>query len=52
MNMKPFSEQMAKQIAMIFLPGSDVNTPVVTMLFWTQSTPGVAHPSPLKKNRR
>ena len=43
---------MAKQIAKIFLPGSDVNTPVVTMLFWTQSTPGVAHPSPLKKNRR
>ena len=43
---------MAKQIAKIFLPGSDVNTPVVIMLFWTQSTPWVAHPSPLKKKCR
>ena len=50
--MSAFFEQMAKQIAKIFLPGLDVNTPVVTMLFWTQSTPGVAHPSPLKKNSR
>ena len=39
MDMKPFFKQMAKQIAKIFLSGSDINTPVVIMLFWTQSTP-------------
>ena len=50
MDMKPFFEQTAKQIAQIFLSGSDIITPVVIMLFWTHSTPGVAHPSPLKKN--
>ena len=43
---------MAKQIAKIFLSGSDINTPVVIMLFWTQSTPRVANPSPLNKKRR
>ena len=41
---------MAKQIAEIFLSGSDIITPVVIMLFWTLPNPWVAHPSPLKKN--
>ena len=52
MDMKPFFEQTAKQIAQIFLSGSDIITPVVIMLFWTRPTPRVAHPSPLKKKRR
>ena len=43
---------MAKQIAEIFLSGSDIITPVVIMLFWTLPNPWVAHPSPLKKKRR
>ena len=50
--MKAFFEETAKQIYKIFLSGSDINTPVVIMLFWTRPTPRVAHPSPLKKNRR
>ena len=33
MDMFAFFEQMAKQIAKIFFPASDLNTPVVTMLF-------------------
>ena len=49
MDMSAFFEQTAKQISKIFLPGSDINTPVVTMLFWTRSTPRVTRPSPLKK---
>ena len=48
MDMKPFFEEMAKQIAKIFLPGSDIINPVVTMLFWTGSTPRVTRPSPSK----
>ena len=48
MDMKPFFEQMAKQIAQIFWPDSDINTPVVTMLFWTSSAPRVTRPSPSK----
>ena len=47
--MKAFFEETAKQIYKIFLSGSDINTPVVIMLFWTRPTPRVAHPSPLKK---
>ena len=50
--MSAFFEQTAKQIFKIFLPGSDINTPVVIMLFWTRPNPRVAHLSPLKKNRR
>ena len=50
MDMKSFFEQTAKQIPKIFLPGSNIITPVVIMLFWTRPTPSVAHPSPLKKN--
>ena len=46
MDMFAFFEQTAKQIAEIFLSGSDINTPVVTMLFWTSSTPRVTRPSP------
>ena len=49
MDMKAFFEETAKQIYKIFLSGSDINTPVVIMLFWTRPTPRVAHPSPLKK---
>ena len=52
MDMKSFFEQTAKQIPKIFLPGSNIITPVVIMLFWTRPTPSVAHPSPLKKKRR
>ena len=52
MDMKAFFEETAKQIYKIFLPGSDINTPVVIMLFWTRPNPRVAHLSPLKKNRR
>ena len=50
MDMKSFFEQTAEQIPKIFLPGSNIITPVVIMLFWTRPTPRVAHPSPLKKN--
>ena len=50
MDMLPFFEETAKQIYKIFLSGSDMNPPVVIMLFWTRPTPRVAHPSPLKKN--
>ena len=48
MDMLPFFEQTAKQIAKIFLSGSDINIPVVTMLFWTRCTPRVTRPSPSK----
>ena len=48
MDMLPFFEQTAKQIAKLFLSGSDIDTPVVTMLFWTCPTPRVARPSPSK----
>ena len=52
MDMKSFFEQTAKQIPKIFLPGSNIITLVVIMLFWTRPTPSSAHPSPLKKKRR
>ena len=50
--MSAFFRQTAKQIYKMFLSGSDINTPVVIMLFWTRPNPRVAHLSPLKKNRR
>ena len=46
--MLPFFEQTAKQIAKLFLSGSDIDTPVVTMLFWTRPTPRVTLPKPSK----
>ena len=49
MDMKAFFEETVKQIYKIFLSGSDINTPVVIMLFWTRPNPRVAHLSPLKK---
>ena len=49
--MKAFFEETAKQIYKIFLSDSDINTPVVIMLFWTRPTPRVAHPSPLKRKK-
>ena len=48
--MSAFFRQTAKQIYKMFLSGSDINTPVVIMLFWTRPNPRVAHLSPLKKN--
>ena len=48
MDMKAFIEETAKQIYKIFLSGSDINAPVVTMLFWTCSPPRVTRPSPSK----
>ena len=50
--MSAFFRQTAKQIYKMSLSGSDINTPVVIMLFWTRPNPRVAHLSPLKKNRR
>ena len=50
--MSAFFRQTAKQIYKMFLSGSDINTPVVIMLFWTLPKPWVAHPSPLKKKLR
>ena len=47
--MSAFFRQTAKQIYKMFLSGSDINTPVVIMLFWTRPNPRVAHLSPLKK---
>ena len=52
MDMKAFFEKTAKQIYKIFLSGSDINTPVVIMLFWTSPTPRETHLSPLKKEIR
>ena len=48
MDMFAFFEETAKQIYKIFLSGSDINTPVVIMVFWTRSTPRVTRPSPSK----
>ena len=50
--MSAFFRQTAKQIYKMFLSGSDINTLVVIMLFWTRPNPRVAHLSPLKKNCR
>ena len=52
MDMSAFFEEMAKQINKIFLSGSDIDTPVVIMLFWTGPTPRETRPSPLTKEIR
>ena len=49
MDMFAFFEQTAKQISKIFLPGSDINTPVVIMVFWTRPIPRETRPIHLKK---
>ena len=46
MDMSAFFRQTAKQITKIFMSGSDINTPVVIMLFGTYSNPRVTRPSP------